>query len=52
MTCSSDSVYKDWDTFLEDPSDYSERLQEVGRVGDYVFYRVVHAETAPDDLDT
>jgi hypothetical protein len=47
MSCSSDSVYKDWDTFLEDPSDYSERLQEVGRIGDYVFYRVVAAEAVP-----
>jgi hypothetical protein len=47
MTCSSDSVFRDWDIFLEDPSGYSERLQEVGRVGDYVFYQVVAAEAVP-----
>jgi hypothetical protein len=47
MACSPDSVFKDWDTFLEDPSGYSERLQEVGRIGDYVFYRVVTAEAVP-----
>lgn len=47
MACSSDSVYKDWDAFLENPSDYSERLQEVGRVSDYVFYQVVAAEAVP-----
>jgi hypothetical protein len=47
MTCSPDSVFKDWDTFLEDPSGYTERIQEVGRVGDYVFYQVVAAEAVP-----
>jgi hypothetical protein len=47
MACSTDSVYKDWDTFLENPSGYAERLQEAGQVGDFVFYRVVSTEATP-----
>ncbi len=47
MACSPDSVWKDWDTFLDDPSGYAEQLQEVGRIDEYVFYQVVAAEAAP-----
>jgi hypothetical protein len=43
MTCAERPEYPDWRAYLENPAGYAERLAEVGRVGDYVFYRVVRA---------
>ena len=36
--------YADWLDFLAHPQAYPERLDEIGRVGQYIFYRVVHAQ--------
>ncbi len=41
MTCPNRVWYLDWADYFEQPESLPEQLQEIGRVDDYVFYRVV-----------
>jgi 4-amino-4-deoxy-L-arabinose transferase-like glycosyltransferase len=43
MRCNNDVniPYRDWNDFLEHPANFPDQLQEIGRVGDYIFYKVV-----------
>jgi hypothetical protein len=40
MLCNPNSIYEDWDNYLDDPSAHSEQLREIHRIGHFVFYRV------------
>lgn len=40
MTCNERVWYMDWLDYFENPQAYPDQLEEIGRVGDYIFYQV------------
>ncbi len=41
MTCDERVWYLDWLDYFENPQAYDHQLEEIGRVGDYIFYQPV-----------
>jgi 4-amino-4-deoxy-L-arabinose transferase-like glycosyltransferase len=43
LVCSAPIYFADWQAYFADPGMYADRLEEVGRIGDYVFYAASNA---------
>jgi hypothetical protein len=46
MTCNGRIWYQDWLNYFEQPQAYDDQLEEIGRVGDFIFYQVSQKEPA------